>query len=126
MADQTALDIVLAYTEAWAGKDLATAAGHLAGDVVFDGPFAHYESAEPLVRGLERFAAQIAPGWKRLAALAQGEQVMLMYEVFLPSGKPIRTAEHFTVRDGKIRSETLVFDSLALHAAQAEAQAVQA
>src|SRR5215831_4292280 len=126
MADQSALDVVVAYTDAWAGKDLETAAGYLADDVVFDGPFAHYESAEPLVQGLARFVAQIGPGWKQLAALARGEQVMLMYEVFLPSGKPIRTAEHFNVRDGRIRSETLVFDSLALHAARAEAQAGQA
>jgi hypothetical protein len=54
--------------------------------------------------------------------VAQGEQVMLMYEVSLPSGKPIRLAEHFTVRDGKIHSEMLVFDGLALR----EEQAVQA
>src|SRR5215471_6706422 len=126
MADQPALDVVVAYTEAWAGKDLPAAAGYLAADVVFDGPFAHYESAEPLVQGLARFVAQIATGWKRPAALSDGEQVMLMYEVFLPSGKPIRTAEHFTVRDGLIRSETIVFDSLALHTARAEAQAVEA
>jgi hypothetical protein len=126
MANQSALDVALAYTEAWAGKDLETAAAYLAGDVVFDGPFAHYESSEALMQGLERFVAQIAPGWKQLAAVAEGEQVMLMYEVLLPSGKAIRTAEHLTVRDGKIRSETIVFDSLALHTAQAEAQAVQA
>ena len=117
MAVQTPLDIVLAYTEAWANRDLAAAAGYLADDVVFDGPFARYDSAEPLLRGLERFAARIAPGWKQIAALTRGEQVMLMYEVFLPTGAPVRTAEVFTVRDGRIRSETLVFDSLAMHAA---------
>jgi ketosteroid isomerase-like protein len=126
MTTQSALDVVVAYTEAWAGRDLPAAAGHLADDVVFDGPVARDESARPLLQGLERFVAQIAPGWNRLAALAEGDQVMLMYEVFLPSGKPIRTAEHFTVRDGRIRSETIVFDSLALHTARAEAQAVRA
>ena len=123
MADQSALDVAVAYTEAWAAGHLEVAAGYLAGDVVFDGPFAHYESAEPLMQGLARFVAQIAPGWRQIAAVAQGEQVMLMYEVFLPSGKALRTAEHFTVRDGRIRSETIVFDSLVLHTAKAEAQA---
>ena len=121
MATHSALDVVVAYTEAWAGGDLQAAAGYLAEDVVFDGPFARYESAEPLVQGLSRFVSQIAPGWRQLAAVADREHVMLMYEVSLPSGKPVRTAEHFTVRDGRIRSETLVFDSLALHAARAEA-----
>src|SRR5215467_7076906 len=111
MADQSALDVVLAYTEAWAGKDLQTAAGHLAADVVFDGASARYESAEPLLRGLAGFVTQIAPGWRQIAAVAEGEQVMLMYEVCLSSGKPVRLAEHFTVRDGKIRSETLVYDT---------------
>lgn len=126
MADQTPLDVVVAYTEAWASKDLETAAGHLADDVVFDGASARYESAEPLLRGLGGFVSQIAPGWRQLAAVAQGEQVMLMYEVSLPSGKPVRLAEHFTVRDGKIRSEMLVFDTLTVQAARAEAQAVRA
>jgi len=119
MADQTALDVVLAYTEAWAGKDMEGAAGYLAPDVVFDGPGGRYESAEPLLRGLAGFVARIAPGWRQLAALAEGEQVMLMYEVSLPAGTPVRLAEHFTVRDGRIRSETLVFDTLATREAAA-------
>jgi ketosteroid isomerase-like protein len=122
MAEHSALDVVTAYTEAWAGKDMEAAAGYLAADVVFDGAAARYESSEPLLRGLAGFVARIAPGWRQLAAVAQREQAMLMYEVRLPSGKPIRLAEHFTVRDGKIRSETLVFDTAALR----EAQAVEA
>ena len=124
MADQSALDVVVAYTEAWAGKDLETAAAYLAADVVFDGASARHESAEPLLRGLAGFVTQIAPGWRQIAAVAQDEQVMLMYEVSLASGKPVRLAEHFTVRDGKIRSETLVYDTLAVQAARAEAQPV--
>ena len=126
MADQSALDVVVAYTEAWAGKDLESAAGYLAADVVFDGASAHYDSAEPLLQGLGRFVTQIAPGWRQLAVVAEGEQVMLMYEVSLPSGLPVRLAEHFTVRGGKIRSETLVYDTAAVQAARAEAQAAQA
>jgi SnoaL-like domain len=126
MTDQSALDVAVAYTDAWARRDLRTAAGYLAPDVAFDGPFARYESAEPLMKGLERFVTNLVPGWKQLAAVARGEQVMLMYEVYVPSGKPVRTAEHFTVRDGLIRSETLVFDSVALETARAEAAAAKA
>ncbi len=119
MTDQRPADVVLAYTDAWANKDLQAAARYLAPDVVFDGPFARYESAEPLMQGLAGFVTRIATGWKRIALLTEGEQVMLMYEVFLPSGAPVRTAEHFTVRDGLIRTETLVYDSLAVRAAPA-------
>jgi ketosteroid isomerase-like protein len=119
MTDQSALGVVVAYTEAWAGKDLETAAGYLAADVVFDGAGGRHESAEPLLRGLAGFVSQIAPGWRQLAAVAQGDQVMLMYEVSMASGRPVRLAEHFTVRDGKIRSETLVYDTAAVQAAQA-------
>jgi hypothetical protein len=126
MADKSALDVVVAYTEAWAGKDLETAAGYLAADVVFDGASTRHDSAEPLLQGLSGFVRQIAPGWRQLAAVAEGEQVMLMYEVSLLSGKPVRLAEHFTVRGGKIRSETLVYDTLAVQAARAEAQAMKA
>jgi len=124
MADQSALDVVVAYTDAWASKDLEAAAAHLAADVVFDGAGGRHESAEPLLRGLAGFVTQIAPGWRQLALVAQGEQVMLMYEVSMLSGKPVRLAEHFTVRDGKIRSETLVYDTLAAQTARAEAQPV--
>ena len=113
MADQTALDVVVAYTDAWARKDLEAAAVYLAADVVFDGASARYESSEPLLQGLGRFVSRIAPGWRQVAAVAEGEQVMLMYEVRLASGTPVRLAEHFTVRDGKIRSETLVYDTAA-------------
>ncbi len=119
MSDQTALDVVLAYTDAWASKDLQAAARCLADDVVFDGPFARYDSAEPLMQGLGAFVARIGTGWKQIAVLAAGEQVMLMYEVFLPSGAPVRTAEHFTVSGGRIQTETLVFDSLAMRTAPA-------
>src|SRR5690348_16579857 len=113
MADQTALDVVVAYTDAWARRDLEAAAGYLAADVVFDGASARYEYSEPLLQGLGRFVLRIAPGWRQVAAVAEGGQVMLMYEVRLLSGTPVRLAEHFTVRDGKIRSETLVYDTAA-------------
>ena len=122
MTNQNAADVVLAYTDAWANKDLRAAGRHLADDVVFDGPFARYESAEPLMQGLAAFASRIATGWKRIALVTEGDQVMLMYEVHLPSGAPVRIAEHFTVRDGLIRTETLTFDSLAMQAAPAGAR----
>ncbi len=118
MAEQSALDVVLAYQEAWTSKDLETAARYLAVDMVFDGPALRYDSAEAFLPGLRRFVDQIAPGWKKIAALADDDVVLLMYEVFLPSGSAIRCADAFDVRDGRIQAETLVFDTLALRAAQ--------
>jgi hypothetical protein len=45
----TALAVVRAYVEAWTNHDIATAAGYLAEDMVFDGPITHAASAEEYV-----------------------------------------------------------------------------
>ncbi len=107
----TALELVCAYQDAWASKDLAAAAGYLAGDFVFDGPNGRQTSAAAFLPGLTRFAHTIEPGWHRVAALADGDGVAVLYDVTLRTGAPLRCADYFTVRDGRITSEWLVFDT---------------
>jgi hypothetical protein len=34
-----------------------------------------------------------------------------MYDVFLVSGVALRIADYYTVKDGKLQAETLVFDT---------------
>jgi len=115
--NQTALDVVLAYQEAWTSGDLETAAGCLAGDVVWIGPTARLDGPGDFMRGLGRFADTLAPGWRKIAAMADGDGVLLMFEVDTASGTPIRAADYFTVSRGRIQTDTMVFDTLAYRTA---------
>ncbi|HEY7200463.1 MAG TPA: nuclear transport factor 2 family protein [Candidatus Dormibacteraeota bacterium] len=111
--NQTALDVVNAYQEAWTGGDVATAARYVADDVVWHGPGGTLTGREAFMAGLGRFVDSLAPGWRRIAAMADEEGVLVLFEVSTPGGATIRCADHFTVRGGRIQSDTMVFDTRA-------------
>jgi hypothetical protein len=114
----TALDVVLAYQNAWTGKDFDTAARYLADDFVHTSPNASYTSARAWLPALARFGGRIGPGWRPVATFGDETEALLMYELFAVSGAALPlTVDHFTVRDGKIISETLVFDTASFGAA---------
>jgi hypothetical protein len=112
----TPLAIGLAFTEAWTSHDLATAAGYVAADVVFDGPLAHLTGFEAYMDGLARFARAVT-GLHVIAALGDDDQSLIMYEVTTGPFGTLRCAECFTVKDGKIQTDTLTFDTFAFRKA---------
>jgi SnoaL-like domain len=111
VTNATALDVVTAYQDAWTSKDMEKAATYLAPDFVFDGPMTQSTSAAEFMPVLTRFVGRIVPGWKQIAAFGSDDEALIMYDVFLTSGSPCRCADHFTVRDGKLQRETLIFDT---------------
>ena len=114
----TALDVVRAYQDAWTGKDYEAAAGYLADDFVHLSPNARYSSAKEWLPALARFGDRIGSGWRAVAAFGDEAEALLMYELFARSGAALPlTVDHFVVRDGKIISETLVFDTASFGAA---------
>jgi ketosteroid isomerase-like protein len=116
----TALDLVRAYQDAWTRKDFGAAAEFLAEDFTHDAPGASYTSAREWLPALARFGERIGSGWRPVAAFGDDTEALLMYELFALSGEPLPlTVDYFTVRDGKITSETLVFDSRSFGAALA-------
>ena len=120
MPQQSALDLVRAYQDAWTGKEFEAAAGFLAEDFVHEAPGARYTSAREWLPALARFGDRIGPGWRPVAAFGNDTEALLMYELFAISGEPLPlTVDYFTVRDGKIASETLVFDTRSFGAALA-------
>src|SRR5215472_16070897 len=124
MTNRTPLDIVIAYQDAWTSHDFETAAGLLAGDVVFEGPNGlGYQGPEAMMAAVSRFALQCEPGWHRVAAAGDADGALVMYDCQLRSGERIRCADHFAVRDGRIVKETLLFDTAAFQAAVAKAAA---
>lgn len=120
----TPLAVALAFTEAWTSHDMLTAAGYVAKDVVFDGPFVHLTGAEAYMAGLAAFAPA-ATGMQVVAAFGDDDQALIMYELSTGPFGSLRCAERFTVRDGKIRTDELTFDSYPIRQARA-AQAAPA
>ena len=109
-------EIARAFTQAWTSGDMETAAGYLADDVTFDGPINHSSGKQEYIAGLSAFARR-ASDLNILAALGDDDQAIIMYE--LTTG-PLRAiyAERLTIRDGKIQTDRLVFDSYPMRAGQ--------
>jgi|RhiMetdeSRZDD1v2_1073273.scaffolds.fasta_scaffold108514_4 hypothetical protein len=111
MTERSALDTVTAYLDALLGKDFGTAARYLAEDFKFEGPIRQYKSAHEFLKGFTAFAETIRPGWRKIAAFGDAHHAVLMYDLFLVSGAALRIADYYTLEDGKVRTETLVFDT---------------
>lgn len=113
----TPLAVARAFTEAWTSRDFTTAAGYLADGVVFDGPINHSTGAKAYMEGLMAFA-QALTGMKILAALGDDAQALIMYEVTTGPFGTLTCAEQLTIRDGKIQTDKLTFDTYAVRKAQ--------
>jgi hypothetical protein len=116
----TALDVVRAYQDAWTKRDFTAAAEYLAEDFVHVSPNARYDTVDGFLAMLTAFGARIGTGWRPVAEFGDETSALIMYELFTTSGAPLPlTVDHFVVRDGKLVSETLVFDTVSFAAALA-------
>jgi hypothetical protein len=114
MTEQRALDIATGFLDALTAKDIGRAGDYLAKDFTFDGPMAHYGSAAAFLSEAGSFVATIAPGWKKIAAFGDERETLLLYDLTLSSGAAWRIADHYTVREGKIQTETILWDTCGL------------
>ncbi len=110
MVATSALDIVSAYQDAWTSRDFDTAARYVADDIVFRSPQQHITGAREFLSMLRGFAARVAPRWEQVSAASSEESVLLLYNLFSDAGDALPCADYFTLRDGRIATETLVFD----------------
>lgn len=110
-SQQCALDLATAFLEAWAGKDFATAGRYLADDFAFDGPVAHYRSARDFLAGSQAFAAMLSGSWSTVAAFGDDREALLLYDLHLLSGGAMRIADRYTVSNGKIQTEQILWDT---------------
>lgn len=108
-----------AYLDAaYTRHDIAAATSYLAEDLVFDGPFAHCTSAQAFIPGLTGWAENVT-GLRMIAAFGDNEQALVMYDVITAPYGTLSSASHVIVRNGKIQTETLVFDTTAVRTARA-------
>lgn len=115
-----ALQVALAYYEAWTAKDVERAMRYVADDIVCDAPAGRIEGAAayrefigPFVGILER-----AELW---AAFGDEETAVVVYDTQTVPVASAPGAECVTVRDGKIVRSRFIFDRAPFAAARAAA-----
>jgi limonene-1,2-epoxide hydrolase len=119
MADSPspALQVALAYYQAWTSKDVAAAMRHLADDIVCDAPAGRIEGVQAYEKFLGPFA-QMLIGNELLAAFGDETRAVLVYDTRTPPVASAPGAECLTVQDGKIVYNRFIFDRLPFEAAR--------
>ena len=97
------------------------AASFLADDVVFAGPGGQLTGKAAYLAGLSAFAPEVT-GVEFIAALGDDEQAALFYDTTTSSHGTSTFAERLVIRNGKIVSDRLIFDTNPAHAAGAPSQ----
>jgi ketosteroid isomerase-like protein len=106
-----ALQVALAYYQAWTSKDIAAAMSHLADDIVCDAPAGRIEGVQAYQQFLGPFA-QMLISTELLAAFGDETKAVLVYDTRTPPVASGPGAECLTVRDGKIIYNRFIFDRL--------------
>ena len=106
--------IVTNYHNAWTSGDMKTARAYLADDLDFQGSIETYSRADDFIAMLAMFQKMLH-GVNLIQSFFSENGAALLYDcdTMSPAGV-IRTAECFTVKDGKIKSINLVFDATEL------------
>jgi len=116
MSDQP-LQVVLAYYQAWTGKDIDKAMAYIADDVVCDAPAGRIEGAAAYRAFMAPFAAMLI-GATMIAAFGDDERAVIVYDTATPPVASGPAAECVTVRDGRIAYSRFIFDRLPFAAAR--------
>ena len=109
-----AKQIVTNYHNAWTGGNVQSARVYLADDLDFQGSIDTFHRADDFVVALTMFQKML----RRVDVIQSffsenGAALLYDCDTMSPAGV-IRTAEFFTVADGKIQSIRLVFDATEL------------
>jgi ketosteroid isomerase-like protein len=115
-----ALQVALAYYQAWTSKDIDAAMRLLADDVVCDAPAGRLDGVQAYRQFLGPFA-QMLLGSELLAAFGDETRAVLVYDTRTPPVASGPGAECLTVRDGKIAHNRFIFDRLPFEAARRSA-----
>ncbi len=108
--------VVRTYYDAWTSKDFAGAAALLDDALLVEGPINEYSTADSFASALAGFGSLVSAA-KLLAAMSDGDEAMLLYDLDVEGLGPLRVAEHFTVANGKITRIRQMLDTVAVRAA---------
>ena len=111
--DRSPARIVDRYLAAYYGGDLDAAHELVSDGLSFRGPFVQVDGADAFFASAQPLR-QIVKGHRTVRQWRDGDEVSTLYEMHLetPVGKgSVLTSEWNTVRDGRVASATLVFDT---------------
>jgi ketosteroid isomerase-like protein len=109
-------EVVRAYHGAWTRKDYARARALLADTLAVEVPVNDYPTAESFAAALESFGSMVS-NVELLAAMSEGNEAMMLYDLEAGPVGTLRVAEHFTVEGGKITRIRQIHDTAAVRAA---------
>ena len=115
-----ALDVALAYHEAWTSKDFERAMTYVAEDIVCDAPAGRIEGAEAY-RALMGPFVQILKRAELIAAFGDDRTAIVVYDTETMPVHSAPGAECVTVEDGRIVYSRFIFDRAPFDAARAKA-----
>jgi ketosteroid isomerase-like protein len=108
----TSANLALAreFLAAWAAADVARFTELLDEDVSFDSPMAALRGRPAVTAAMADFARAVT-AVDNITAAADGDNVLVMYDMHTGPFGTIRAAENYRFRDGRIVSDRLVFDT---------------
>lgn len=106
-----ALKTVLAYHRAWTSGDLDDAMTYVADNIFCRAPDSDISGKDAYRDYLGEFLG-VFTGWTHVGAFGDEEHAVLFYYPHTEVTNTAPAAEHFTVRDGLIAENLLVFDRL--------------
>jgi hypothetical protein len=112
-----ALDVALAYHQAWTSHDLDKAMSYIAEDIVCDAPAGRLEGAAAYRDFMGPFV-QILTGSELVAAYGDDAKAVVVYDTETVPVKSAPGAECLTVKDGKIIHSLFIFDRAPFDAAR--------
>jgi hypothetical protein len=112
-----ALDVALAYHEAWTSHDLEKAMSYIADDIVCDAPAGRLEGAAAYQDFMGPFV-QILTSSELVAAFGDEEKAVVVYDTETVPVKSAPGAECVTVKDGKITHSLFIFNRAPFDAAR--------
>jgi len=115
--ESPAVEVALAYHRAWTSKKLEEALSHVSDDVVCDSPSGQLRGIDQYQPFLANFVP-IVKGYDLIAALGDAETAVLVYDLHTIPVSSGLTCECFTVRDGRIMRNRLIFDQTPYTAAR--------
>jgi hypothetical protein len=122
----TPREVAVSFIEAFGRGDRAALASLLADDVTFESPQVRLTGATAVVEAISRFA-DLVTGVTIHAVLGNEEQAMITYDMATKPFGTLRAVDHLVVRDGRIVSDVLVFDTYEVRrATEAQASPVDA
>ena len=112
-------EIVDAYYRAWGSGDFDGLRPTLTDDFRFDGPLMTADSPDAYITKTKENAAMFAGSdYRNVGRVVDGDHAVILAELAM-GPVTLHTAEHFTIRDGKIASVRLYFDPTPLQQARA-------